>query len=142
MPTKRNTSISADQLVSGVDYETMHVQIFAVRVGGKQMSTTIFRQLPVVDLCDQEANLRSGVRQWGVVRHDIKGINLWMLLWDDGKLYRAAINIHLNTDAHFDARVKHCREMIRLMSDGKMKESYAKDIIGYERERLLEPQRF
>ena len=68
--------------------DTLAVTIQALHVNGKQMTLAVFRQLPVMNIYEQDGSLKS-VTLWGIVRYTIKDEGqLWVVCDSGGVLYR------------------------------------------------------
>jgi hypothetical protein len=64
-------------------FETVTVGIQTVRVGAKQMTIAVFRQLPILPERYFDAS-----QKWGFVRYNVDNAELWFVLAYEGKLYR------------------------------------------------------
>ncbi len=64
-------------------FETVSVTIQTVRVGAKQMTIAVFRQLPILD-----ARYFDVAQKWGFVRYNVDGADVWFVLAFEEKLYR------------------------------------------------------
>lgn len=75
---------------------TMSVTISAIQVGDRQMTLSVFRQLPITDLFDEDSmdgDVREDLELWGIVRYALKdGGSEWVVASADGVLYRCHFN--------------------------------------------------
>lgn len=78
---RRHAVVEAKQ----ASLSTMSVTIQALHVSGKQMTLSVFRQLPELDLYDPQH--ADGV-MWGHVRYRIGGVDEWVVLQVRGSLAR------------------------------------------------------
>ena len=68
--------------------DTMTVTIQALHVGGKQMTLSVFRQLPIAKAFTDSGELRD-LEFWGLVRYKIKDeADVWVVASEGGILYR------------------------------------------------------
>ena len=77
-----------------VALSTFAVTIQALHVNGKQMTLSVFRQLPEITIFDENYNLRS-YGYWGHVRYGIGGTEIWIVAEHGGRLYRSGISEEL-----------------------------------------------
>ena len=72
--------------------ETLSVQILALHVDGKQMTLSVFRQLPIAKVFMNDGNPLA-VSCWGLVRYSIKHEgDFWLVVSYSGRLYRCPID--------------------------------------------------
>lgn len=84
--------------------ETLSVQILALHVDGKQMTLSVFRQLPIAKVFMADGNPHAA-SCWGLVRYSIKHEgDLWLVVSYSGRLYRCPI------DEDFYASKLECAE--------------------------------
>lgn len=72
-----------------IEQKTFSISV--LRLSGKSLNATLFRQLPVLEIADENGDAIFDVQPWGVVRHESKGGGVWFLFIHAGKLYRCAI---------------------------------------------------
>ncbi len=68
-------------------FETVTVTVQTVRIGAKQMTISVFRQLPT--LPERHFN---AAEKWGYVRYDIDGFGAWFVVVHDQKLFRYGVD--------------------------------------------------
>ncbi len=76
--------------------ETLSVTIQALHVSGKQMTLSVFKQLP--EACPYASNGKlNEMNFWGVVRYSIKDSgDLWVVASKEDLLYRCDTTMHLS----------------------------------------------
>lgn len=77
----------ANLTINDVVISTVTVNIQVMKIGSKQMTITVFRQLPIETIFDRDGELVSD--PWGWVNYDE---GKWFVFSDDGILYRCKIN--------------------------------------------------
>lgn len=72
--------------------DTLMVTIQALHVSGKQMTLSVFRQLPTMSAYRDDGSLNE-MQMWGLVRYEIKDQGgLWLVASKAGILYRADVD--------------------------------------------------
>lgn len=70
--------------------DTLAVTIHALHVNGKQMTLSVFRQLPETSLVLDSGDADDRLRWWGIVRYHIKNEGTeWVIVEHGGRLFRA-----------------------------------------------------
>lgn len=77
--------------VSDVAITTATVEIQVIRIGAKQMTLAVFRQLPHKDIFDDWGSLLAD--PWGWINYDWNGPQQPFIYSYDGVLYRCNVNI-------------------------------------------------
>lgn len=90
---------SRDLQINEVTISTVSVDIQVMRIGTKQMTLAVFRQLPSKDIFDKWGNLLA--TPWGWVNYDWQGGKPFVFSYE-GILYRAGVPI----DAHYALTVE------------------------------------
>ncbi len=91
--------------------DTMAVTIQALHVSGKQMTLSVFRQLPTISIFDDEGDPIHDAKPWGFVRYDIKGQgDEWAVISKDGKLYRGIMLHEVGTEDRLAREIERLRE--------------------------------
>ena len=77
-----------------VELSTFSVSIRAMVINEKQMTLSVFRQLPTIRILDSDNSLLPYV-YWGYVRYSIKneGADLWAVVDADGQLCRSEFSV-------------------------------------------------
>lgn len=78
--------------VENAEIKQMAVTINVMSVNKKQMTLSVFRQLPCADIIDESGDLDEDFLLWGIVRYSFNNSDVWALGSYDGELYRSAIN--------------------------------------------------
>lgn len=78
-----------------VNITTVTVDLTVIRVGNKQMTLSIFKQLPEYDGWYEEHGqnlpntLQEGINLWGIIRYDYKHCTDWIIYEHEGILYKS-----------------------------------------------------
>jgi len=79
-------------LTSEASLDTVSVTLEALRVGPRQMTMAVFRQLPIVHVM-RAADVDPRLVFWGKVRYPIKNQgDVWAVVEKDGHLYRGQLD--------------------------------------------------
>lgn len=73
----------------------MEAELFSFRflqVHGKKLTVSLFRQLPVVELCNEDGERRADLIPFAVVRYKHDGENLWALARQEAGLVRCPLH--------------------------------------------------
>lgn len=97
--------------ISDVTLATATVTINVVQIGRKQMTLSVFKQLP-------ENHETDDSQLWGIVRYEVKDKHgeseaLWLVHSSNGKLFRRAIDIVLDR-VFFHAYEESTRRIVQL----------------------------
>lgn len=121
-----------------VTVDELKVSVSALRINGKSMSASIFRQVPILDICDPNGDPLPFIQPWGIVKQGQSDIIDWLLFLHDSKLYRAAISSRYMT--HFDRQVEKARTSL-FDAEAKLQDlikSSTADSQTLERRKLVE----
>ncbi len=88
-----NNRSSKPIFVENAEIRQMAVTVNVMSVNKKQMTLSVFRQLPCVNFIISESGyLDEDFLLWGIVRYSFDNINVWAVGSCDGELYRSSIN--------------------------------------------------
>lgn len=91
--------------------DTLTVSIKSIRISKKQMTLAVFRQIPMINIFTEKGNIITDFTYWGIVRYAIRDRgDLWVVLSDDGILYKACINWYFEDDWRLDNQKKALQE--------------------------------
>lgn len=104
-----------------VAVETVTVEIRAMTLNGKQMTLSVFRQLPKSDETELEeigeAEVVDG-QPWGIVRYAIKDEgDIWLVFSRAGKLYRRALDFEEDPFLELRTSLRELREDVRILEN-------------------------
>lgn len=95
---KKETERSVN--IRKLSLETVAVDLVVIRLGGKQMTHSVFKQLPQIDFPTFPENIEEGMKVWGTVNYhpdkcsdDSK--HLHFILEKNERLYRSVIYYYL-----------------------------------------------
>jgi hypothetical protein len=77
--------------------DTMTVTIQALHVNGKQMTMSVFRQLPAPDESWNEQS-HPQARPWGWVKYKYRDATHWLVFSLNGQLWRRALRLRASAD--------------------------------------------
>ena len=76
--------------------KTLSVTISTLSVNERQMTLSVFRQLPVIKVIDRG---KIQGQSWGIVRYKIKDEgDVWVVVEKDGVLHRSLVPGHIDTE--------------------------------------------
>ena len=127
--------------IEGAGVEELVIQIYAVRINGKQMSVAAFRQLPIVELCDENGESRPNILPWGVVRYDTKEGNLWLLFKDAGSLFKARLYPERKSNEQLQGSIDLWKGFIERSKKREEVERYKIHLRGAELSHKVEDKR-
>lgn len=106
--------------------DTLSVTIQALHVNGKQMTLSVFRQLPETEAIDEDSGLLfEDAEYWGTVNYDFKkNGKLWVVLSKEGKLYRAELSF-CNFEKRYEEKkyMQELEKVIEMLKQSKAKRS-------------------
>jgi hypothetical protein len=88
-----------------VSLTTFSVTIKALHVDSKKMTLAVFKQLPCIDLYDDNGNIFVGFNIWGYVKYSIGIAYYWAVLDYEGTLFRGDINLSENHSGSIDYKI-------------------------------------
>ena len=77
--------------VKNAEIKQVSVTINVMSVNNKQMTLSVFRQLPVADFISEDGYLDEDFSYWGIVRYCFDNCGVWAVAEYNGELYRSKI---------------------------------------------------
>lgn len=106
----RQSNKSMEIETKNASIDTFCVTINTLHVSGKQMTISVFRQIPEWNCFsdsgeeDDDENftpnntIKPGCKLWGKVNYKIENINKWIVFSEDGILYRSGLSAPMLSD--------------------------------------------
>lgn len=80
----------SEKVLDNLSVAAARVEIKILQVSGKQMTLSVFKQLPEKKQLERLTKEQLA-KIWGMVRYALNGVDAWLLLLDEGKLWRIPV---------------------------------------------------
>ena len=77
-----------------------------VEIDSRNLNVTLFRQLPIISLCDEEGDQDPSLELIGTVLYKQKSVEYWVLATQADRVVRCALDLQLESLANLNSSLK------------------------------------